>query len=158
LFLWDKREIAFLKKTKKNKRTNNYNLSFFCFKRPKKNRRMKSSGDSMVVFMGQKRDSIIYILGERSDPLWLTLLRGSLRSPKIQIIESLFFLFWTTQKESPNDNPSMFNGCFYGIKERLHKMKNIRTNNYNLYNLSFYRPKKNRRMTIHRCSMVVSMG
>jgi len=38
------------------KEINNYNLSFLLFGRPKKNRRMESSGYSMVISMEQKRD------------------------------------------------------------------------------------------------------
>jgi len=55
------------------------------------------------------------------------------------------------------DNPSMFNGCFYGTKERFNKMKNMRTNKFNLSFFCFERPKNNRRMKSSGDSVVVSV-
>ncbi len=113
----------------KNIRTNKFNLSFLLFWRPKMNRRMESSGDSMNVFMRHYRDWIYFSFwGERSDPLWWTLSRGSLRSPQKNKFNLSFFSFY-----KPKMNRRMtIRRCSMDVFMRHYRdwiqKKNIRTN------------------------------
>jgi len=151
MFLWNKREIEFKEKYK-NKL---FNLSFFSFQRPKNNRWMKSSRRSVDVFMGHYRDWIyFFFLGGAERPPWMSQLKGgSLRSPQKEKYSISIICHLKDPKPIAEwkvvDVSLMFLWDIIEIQlKEKHKNKL-----FNLYNLSFWRPKKNRWTISRRRSM-----